>query len=320
MEPRPPEPHAPIVAAFDPRSAAAAPVDFGIAASAFTGAPLVVVAVRPGGPRSWFKGDEDDAAGDGGRAVEDLRTDLERRGVKADVRVMEARTAAAGLEQAVSDLGARLVVVGSTTRGGAGAALIGTTAERVLHASHCPVAVVPKGYERPAEGIRTVGVAFAPTPEGREALHAAGMLAKARGARLRAITVLDPKTVDDQSASLLTAQHHEAGAEESTRARERLDTEAGLRAAVAEAAPGVADTEVDMLTQDPAEGLVAASRHVDLLVMGSRAHGPKRAVLLGSVSRRVTERASCPVLVIPRGGEGVAEGLLAGATEAPASG
>ena len=312
MEPRQPESRAPIVAAFDPRSAAREPVDFGIAASAFTGSPLVIVAVHPGSAMvKWFGGDVDDAAGDSARAIEHLRLDLERRGVKADVRGMEARTAAGGLEHAMGDLEPGLVVVGATTRGAASAALIGSTAERVVHASRCPVAVVPQGYERPAEGIRTIGVAFAPTPEGREALHIAGMLARTRGARLRAIAVLDPKTVDDQSQSMLSAQHHEAGAEEGTRARQRLDTEAGLRAAVAEAAPGVADTDVDLLTQDPAEGLVAASRHVDVLVMGSRARGPKRAVLLGSVSRKVTEHASCPVLVIPRGAEGAAEGLLA---------
>jgi nucleotide-binding universal stress UspA family protein len=68
---------------------------------------------------------------------------------------------------------------------------------------------------------------------------------------------------------------------------------------VAELAPGVA-AEPDVLFNAPADGLVAAAHGVDLLVMGSRAHGPRRAVLLGSVSRQVAEHAPCPVVIVPR--------------------
>ena len=46
---------------------------------------------------------------------------------------------------------------------------------------------------------------------------------------------------------------------------------------------------------------MAASEHLDLLVMGSRAYGPAHAVLLGGVSRRVIAGAACPVVVLPRG-------------------
>ena len=68
-----------------------------------------------------------------------------------------------------------------------------------------------------------------------------------------------------------------------------------------------------MLVNDPADGLIAASRRVDMLIMGSRALGPKRAVLLGSVSRKVVAGAACPVLVLPRGAEGQTDALLADA-------
>jgi hypothetical protein len=46
---------------------------------------------------------------------------------------------------------------------------------------------------------------------------------------------------------------------------------------------------------------VSVSSHLDLLVMGSRGYGPRLGALLGSVSRRVTWNARCPVLVVPRG-------------------
>lgn len=52
-------------------------------------------------------------------------------------------------------------------------------------------------------------------------------------------------------------------------------------------------------------GIVAASENLDLLVMGSRAYGPVRAVMLG-VSRQVIARAASPVLILPRG---TADGL-----------
>jgi hypothetical protein len=44
--------------------------------------------------------------------------------------------------------------------------------------------------------------------------------------------------------------------------------------------------------------------------MGSRGYGPVRAVLLGSVSRRVADEARCPVLVLPRGVRSSLDALL----------
>jgi hypothetical protein len=47
--------------------------------------------------------------------------------------------------------------------------------------------------------------------------------------------------------------------------------------------------------------------------MGSRAMGPRKAVVLGSVSRKVIDRAACPVVVIPRGASVKTGELLADA-------
>jgi nucleotide-binding universal stress UspA family protein len=265
----------------------------------------VVAAVVKGGDRG-------DPAPNGEGTLERLRIDLAGRDVDAEVRVFDDGTPAQGLEHAMRELEPELVVVGATRRSAAGSMLVGTTAERVLHASRCPVAVVPQGYEAPAEGVRLIGVAFAPTPEGRDALHAAAALARSRHVALRAITVLDPGHAGEQSTGLLARQHRDAGPAEDQHARERLDAEGAFRSAVAETAADL-DVDLDVLAQDPADGLVAASAHVDMLVMGSRAYGPKRAVLLGSVSRQVMERARCPVLIIPRGASEATAALLADA-------
>jgi nucleotide-binding universal stress UspA family protein len=49
------------------------------------------------------------------------------------------------------------------------------------------------------------------------------------------------------------------------------------------------------------EELARLSHEVDLLVCGSRGHGPLSGVILGSVSAGVLRKARCPVLVVPRG-------------------
>jgi nucleotide-binding universal stress UspA family protein len=304
---------APIVAAFSPDTAAREPLEFGHAASQVTGAPLVIVTVKSGGPvmHRMAGGEVPDADVD--RTIEHLRQGLMRRGLHdVEVRIFEDNTAARGLARALDELNPELIVVGSTRRGNVGSVLLGTTAERLIHASSCPVAVVPNGYERPEAGVQVVGAAYTPTPEGREALHAAATLARARGAKVRAILVVDPDHAHEGSGGLMAAQHRDTAPAETEAARGRLAADDDLRAAIAELADGV-DVEADVLVNEPADGLVAASENVDLLIMGSRGLGPKRAVLLGSVSRKVVDRAACPVLVLPRGATAKSEALLADA-------
>jgi nucleotide-binding universal stress UspA family protein len=302
METQGPNTRAPVVAAFDAATGVREPVEFGIAASDVTGAPLIIAVVH---------------TGDKENTLEQLRVDLQRRGLdEVEIRTFEDRTAARGLARALDEVQPALIVLGSSKRSAIGSVFVGTTAERVIHASSCPVAVVPKGYERPEGGVKVIGAAYSPSDEGREALQAAASLARAGGARVRAIMVLDPKHAGEQSSSMMAGQHHSTSASEGDAAVERLSDEAELNEIVAKL--GVA-AETDVLVADAADGLVAASQNVDLLIMGSRGLGPKRAVLLGSVSRRVAERSACPVVILPRGATEKTEALLADA-EAHAAG
>lgn len=63
---------------------------------------------------------------------------------------------------------------------------------------------------------------------------------------------------------------------------------------------GVDVTEV-VQEGDAAPALIERSSDAELLVVGSRGRGTLAGVVLGSVSRRCTEHAPCPVVVIPAG-------------------
>ena len=61
----------------------------------------------------------------------------------------------------------------------------------------------------------------------------------------------------------------------------------------------VPEVTIEVVTGDPAEELVRASRDADLLVVGRRGGGGFHRLMMGSVSSKVTHHAACPVTVVP---------------------
>ena len=60
---------------------------------------------------------------------------------------------------------------------------------------------------------------------------------------------------------------------------------------------------VNVVTGDPAEELIKASRDADMVVVGSRGSGGFTSLLMGSVSSKVTHHAACPVVVVREEGQ-----------------
>ena len=112
MAPQDTERRAPIVAAFSPRTAAREPVEFGIAASRITGAPLVIVAVRHADSLVTAVTGDSKKAGARAEALTHLEHELEQSGVDVELRVFEDHTAARGLARAMDELRPELMVVG----------------------------------------------------------------------------------------------------------------------------------------------------------------------------------------------------------------
>jgi nucleotide-binding universal stress UspA family protein len=295
---------APILVGYQPSGADQAPVELGVAAARFTGAPLVIAAVAGRGNDLL----EEEAAGDRSGALAELRRELDIEGVDVDTRVLHGRSAPQALHEAAEELGAGLLVVGSTSRGAVGRLLPGSTATRLMHGAPCPIAVVPCGWKA-GGGLHTIGVAFIDTPEARDALDGAAALARRAGAKLRVLTAVRPQG--------LTAAY--GGGDPMTPPITYEELASVIRTAAEHAVADVLagegdglDAELDVSVGEPGEFLAAASRHLDLLVCGSRGYGPRRAVLLGGVSRQVTTEAACPVIVLPRGVQGSLQ-TLAGA-------
>jgi nucleotide-binding universal stress UspA family protein len=206
---------------------------------------------------------------------------------RVSIRAPMASPARALRELAATE-DASLIVVGSTHTGRFGRVYPGSTAEKLLHGTHCAVAIVPRGYQdRP---IALVGVAYDESDEAKAALA----LAAGFGAELELIGVV---ASDWYTGPVMV------GAE---LPREEIERQmrAGLETA---AAPLRAATA--LRDGDPADELAEHSAELDLLVTGSRGFGPLRSVLTGGVSGRVIRSARCPVIVVPRGAEDGAQAV-----------
>jgi nucleotide-binding universal stress UspA family protein len=301
----------PILVGHDPRRVDHAPVAFGADLAWRCGVSLLVASVEKGALVARTDGDLVD---DCSAALEQVEAELRGSQVRADCVRLKSTSAARALQERAEQEDAGMLVVGSARTSGVGRVLAGATATQLLHGSPCPVAVTPLGWdaERPPA---TIGAAYVDSEEGREALRGAHVLARRLGARLRVVTVVahkekmhfetDPPiapVVDKRDLVDVEGEH-------------RLEAESQLRNVVADLDSGV-PVDAEALVGDPAEVLRDFSEGLDLLVVGSRGYGPLRAVLLGSVSRRLMTEAHCPVIVVPRGVEAALEALLGESTRA----
>jgi nucleotide-binding universal stress UspA family protein len=305
----------PILVGYDAGAGDRTPVEFGIAAAEFTGAPLIVAAVHANALALGRAGEgvvEEQLPDGPEESLDHLGKELRRQGVRVECRALEGTSAARALHEAAEESGAGLLVLGSTDRGGIGRVLPGSTGQRLMHGAPCPIAVIPRSWER-GGGLKTIGVAYVDTPEGHRALDDAIALARRAGAKLRVLHAAKSRglsgTYGGGNPTVPATTYEELASAVRVSAERAVD----------EATAGQTGVEVepDVSVGDPGDFLVAASENLDLLVCGSRGYGPARAVLLGGVSRRVVTEASCPVIVLARGAESGLEALIdeqAGAT------
>jgi len=279
-----------IVAGTDGREGGRDAVSLAARLARMSGAELLAVRVLPfdyystraASPSFAEVADEDARA--------QLTEELARAGVDGRVRLQGDDSPARALHRVAEEEHAGLIVVGSTHRGRAGRVLAGDHAAGTVHASPCPVAVAPRGFAgREWGAVTRIGVGFDGRPEARQALDLAIGLARDSGATIEVVSVIGAP-VAEVEAGVYDAEWLEQA---------RADAEEELETAVVDA-----DVEIStgvVFAGTAVEELTDLSARVDLLVVGSRAWGPVRRILVGSTAAHLMRQAHCPVLVLPRG-------------------
>jgi nucleotide-binding universal stress UspA family protein len=286
-----------IIVGYDARPASEDAVALGKLLAGVTGATLVVAGVFQfdpvwGGRDPHFKEAEEEYA----RQVE-----AAAKAAGAEAEAVPSSSPAHGLHDLAEERGADLVIVGSASHGTLGQVLVGNVGLSLLHGSPCAVAIAPRGFaESAAATLSGVTVGFDGSDEARTALADAVDLARAAGAPLKVATVVEPPPLVYGKGGGATQgwQELKGAAEEVMRGR--------LDEALA-SVPGDVSAEGELVTGDPAEELAKiALGDGGVLVLGSRAYGPLRRVLLGSASTALVRSAPCAVIVHPRSAEGAA--------------
>lgn len=213
----------------------------------------------------------------------------------AAVRTIEDHAIARGLQHAAEQDGASLLVLGSSQGGDPGCVRAGRMARQAMRSAPCPVLVAARrdtpGARPPLSRI-VVGVDAG--EESQLALSAARELARATGADLHVVAVVDDR---------FPVSHVPGGAIidladwERIVAEDREHTKALLERLVPAGEEGVT---TELREGDPTDGLVAAAIGADLLVVGSRRWGRLSRVVLGSTAEDLVALAPCDVLVVPR--------------------
>jgi nucleotide-binding universal stress UspA family protein len=219
--------------------------------------------------------------------------DTEALAVPVQVVAARGRSKAHGLHELADEVGAELIVVGSSHRGPVGRVVPGSTGDRLLQEAPCAVAIAPAGYAgRSAAAPEVVAAAVDGSVESHDAARTAADIATKAHAQLRLITAVRPP-LDHHAPPIAGATYRDTLEERQQRAEEML---AGLR----ESLPTPLPVENLVMAGDPVVQLARAADRVDLLVLGSRGYGPIGRALAGSVSGAVVRRVDCPVVIVPR--------------------
>ncbi|XAS68801.1 universal stress protein [Micrococcaceae bacterium Sec5.7] len=204
---------------------------------------------------------------------------------------------------------AELLVFGTRGRGGFVGRLLGSVSSALPAHAKCPTVTVPlicadrlgettedkhikaeqaKSGKQPVENVVVVGVDG--SEQARIAVLEAAAQAERLGASLRVICA-----VPQYSGSL--AWVPAPMDREALFADIRVQLDAGA-AWLKSHYPKLA-IETQLVDGSPVEILVEASRHVELVVVGTRGRGGFAGMLLGSTSDGILHHAKAPVLVVP---------------------
>ena len=204
------------------------------------------------------------------------------------------RSAPGGLLQAVADLKAEALVLGSASDGSLGRVVVGSTADRLLHSSPVPLAICPRGYRgSKSHGLTRITAAYPGTEDTLHVVQRCAGLAAQLGIPLRVVTfavrgrtMYPPEVGLDAETSILQSWAHAS--------REAL---AALKT------NGVVGDDVtrQVVTGNGWDQALDAADWEDgeLLAIGTSPQGAIARVFLGSKGTKIVRHSPVPVLVLP---------------------
>jgi nucleotide-binding universal stress UspA family protein len=211
------------------------------------------------------------------------------------------RSVSGGLIEVAEEVGGDVLVLGSLPSGGhglgappaGGGVVIGTTADRLLHASPVPVAISPRGYRARTGRLTRLTCAYAATPDSIEVVRRCSETAQRFGLPLRVMTfAVRGKTMYPPEVGLdVEDEILEAWASQARKILASLKTDG----VVGE------DVALEVVT---GRGWEEALDKVDwqdgeILALGTRPRDEIRRVFLGSRSAKIIRESPVPVLVLP---------------------
>jgi nucleotide-binding universal stress UspA family protein len=141
--------------------------------------------------------------------------------------------------------------------------------------------------------MKQIVIATDGSPSAQEAVEVGLELAKEQGADVTFVHATPPDQFRGGRLGTTAMAHRQEIDESETALKAAADAaeEAGISYALERISGNTVDTIVAL----------AESKDADLVVVGSRGHGPLAATVLGSVSRGVLRDANRPVLVVKGG-------------------
>ncbi len=196
------------------------------------------------------------------------------------------------------ELPADLVTLGTHGRSGFERFVLGSVTEKLLGYLPCPALTVchEEGRTWDAPGlVKRILCATDFSEPAREAMVLALALAEKGGSEVTLLHVID---------ALPDAEEHVYYAvPEIAPLRKALEEQAWprLQAAIPEVLLSSIKVEKRLATGRAHEKIIeiAAEQRADLIVLGTRGHGPLSRILFGSTSQRVVREATCPVVTVP---------------------
>jgi nucleotide-binding universal stress UspA family protein len=205
----------------------------------------------------------------------------------ADVVLEVGRGPAAAALLGAAEHGPAMIVVGSRGLGGFKGLLLGSVSRQVAEHAPCPVTIVRHTAPVPPVRLETIVAGTDGSEDAARGLRYAADIAAKAGAEL----VVAHATGPGEVASPLGVQPQ---VDLDVRWERVEEWCAPLRAM------GV-DYEVAVVEGDTRIALLdlARDRAADLLVIGSRGHGPVGQLLLGSVATSLAQHSELPVTIVP---------------------